>query len=386
MRAFLLAVLLCWISPSSAAERYDFSTTSTAILISNGAYQQDPIETAAGDLAALSQSLDSVGFKVQSESDLRADQIAEAFGALEKQSRKATGILLIYLKGHGWNDGHTTYFAGVDANLSSRKSLLKRSVSLDGLFRALSYSDAKAVIVVLDMCRNTPEMMRGVATGSSEMEKLIVRNRDGDRNFSILYSAAPGSVAEEGSASLSPFGSALSQTIAHAKDQSLLDIFSLTVSLARELGPEAGLVTPARPVFFSNSTGPVYINRFHLNPNIFDAPTRVASPILDPRRISLCLTTVERCNGTKVLMMQLKRQTAQTLIRRRAARNTLTFFQRLLSPRKLSNSSSVVFVTRSSRPTERATKIHPPPNSPTISVSTSNSMRQKHRRSNRLTF
>ncbi|TVV76840.1 YARHG domain-containing protein [Sphingomonas solaris] len=130
--------------------------------------------------------------------------------ALRTFRAKAAGaaIAMIYYAGHGIEGSGKNWLIPVDAKLSSDLDLSYEAIELDRVMEAIS--GAQVRMVILDACRNNPfgrswrggtrAVTRGL--GGVEVDDVLV-----------IYAAAPGQTASDGTGGNSPFALSLSRRL-----------------------------------------------------------------------------------------------------------------------------------------------------------------------------
>jgi formylglycine-generating enzyme required for sulfatase activity len=213
-RLSLLALLL--LVPLLAA-----AEPRVALVIGNSAYASGPLRNPANDADLMGETLKKVGFEVIERRN--ADQITmkraiQDFGArLEAAGPKAVG--LFYYAGHGVQLEGRNYLIPTTAKIEREGDVEIEAVSAEWVIAQMRYARNALNIVILDACRNNP---------------FVRRLRSGDRGLAMMYaptgiliaySAAPGSVAEDGEGRNSPYTTALSHAVLEVHEP-LLEVFA----------------------------------------------------------------------------------------------------------------------------------------------------------------
>jgi formylglycine-generating enzyme required for sulfatase activity len=192
-----------------------------ALVIGNSAYPNGPLRNPANDAELMSETLRKVGFEVIARRD--ADQVTmkraiQDFGArLEAAGPKAVG--LFYYAGHGVQLDGRNYLIPTTAKIEREGDVDIEAVSADWVIAQMRYARNALNIVILDACRNNPfvRSLRSADRG------LAIMNAP--TGILIAYSAAPGSVAEDGEGRNSPYTTALSHAILQVHEP-LLEVFA----------------------------------------------------------------------------------------------------------------------------------------------------------------
>jgi uncharacterized caspase-like protein len=192
-----------------------------ALVIGNSAYASGPLRNPANDAALMSETLKKVGFDVIERRD--ADQVAmkraiQDFGArLEAAGPKAVG--LFYYAGHGVQLEGRNYLIPTTAKIEREGDVEIEAVSADWVIAQMRYARNALNIVILDACRNNP-FVRSLRSADRGLAMMYAPT-----GILIAYSAAPGSVAEDGEGRNSPYTTALSRAMLEVHEP-LLEVFA----------------------------------------------------------------------------------------------------------------------------------------------------------------
>ncbi len=204
MRWVLAAIwiVFVWAVPADAASKL-------ALVIGNSDYQNvGVLKNPASDADLISTKLKSIGFNVTSKRDLGSTELRAAIiDFMTKVNQAGPGaIVLLYYAGHGVQIGSENYLVPVDARATSSITLEAFELSA---YMANVPSSVAASIIILDACRNNPfaSHSRGGSRG------LTLVSDTGNAPTYIMFSAAPGKTAEDGTGDHSPFAEALAQNL-----------------------------------------------------------------------------------------------------------------------------------------------------------------------------
>ncbi len=173
-----------------------------ALIINQVDYQTlTPLTDTDQEAADMKASLTQLGFDVTSARDVSVQaapghpsfkQVLDGFRLKVAQSPGA--IVFVYYTGHGMHDptdeSGENYLLGVDANIRVPADLPVSGIQLSDLSSNFSHAGTKAVIIVLDACRDTPTLGKGVAKGLAAVAP--------QENTLIAYSTSEGRIAETG--------------------------------------------------------------------------------------------------------------------------------------------------------------------------------------------
>lgn len=168
-----------------------------ALLLGNAGYGHgDRLQAPHRDIAHLAPLLRAAGFETREARDLSyaglVDTVAE-FGKLAQGAE----VALVYFAGHGFEIGGENYLLPVDLDAPlvelTRSNVREQGMPLSVLTRELQASSPRALIVMLDACRDTPT--RG--SGNQAWAQT-----DAAEGTLIAFSTAPGKRALDSMRSL----------------------------------------------------------------------------------------------------------------------------------------------------------------------------------------
>ena len=199
---FAVCLTLFLSATANAAKR-------VALVIGNGAYQHAPeLTNPANDARLISASLERLGFEVVSISDGNQRAILDGMGEFGRRAQGADTALFFYA-GHGLEVAGRNWLLPVDADVQSSSDLPATAVKIDDVIELMELSDARIRLIVLDACRNNP-LPRSLTRSANRGLAKIDASAAGTM---VVFSAAPGEVALDGSGANSPFSEALSKRI-----------------------------------------------------------------------------------------------------------------------------------------------------------------------------
>ena len=265
-----------------------------ALVIGNSAYASGPLRNPANDADLMSETLKKVGFEVIERRD--ADQIAmkraiQDFGArLEAAGPKAVG--LFYYAGHGVQLEGRNYLIPTTAKIEREGDVEIEAVSADWVIAQMRYARNALNIVILDACRNNP-FVRGLRSADRGLAMMYAPT-----GILIAYSAAPGSVAEDGAGRNSPYTTALSRAMLEVHEP-LLEVFAevredvLAATGQRQVPGEYDEVVGGRHFFFTApekiAAAPTAVGGSRPAPGATPAPA--AQPATSPTSTSSAATS-----------------------------------------------------------------------------------------------
>ncbi|KTE32771.1 MULTISPECIES: caspase family protein [unclassified Sphingopyxis] len=201
---FLALFLL--LAPASAEAR------KVALVIGNASYAHaSALTNPANDIRIVADAAKKAGFD---EVVVASDLTNQAFQTSMRDFRaKADGadVAMVYFAGHGIEAQGKNWLLPTDAKLESDLDLPYEAIQLDRLVEAVS--GAQIRMVVLDACRNNPfgskwrSGTRAVARGMAGVEADDVL---------VIFAAAPGQTASDGTGANSPFALAIARRLPEA--------------------------------------------------------------------------------------------------------------------------------------------------------------------------
>lgn len=202
----LLLVMLgqAWVPAAAAADR-------VALVVGNSAYAHaGRLPNPVNDAADVGAALRRLGFEVTTRRDTGRAALADALADFTDRSAGAD-VALVFYAGHGMEIDGVNYLVPVDARLARDTRVRFETVTLDDVLAATEGAGLR--VVILDACRNNPlarSMQRTVRTRSvsrgsfGDLEETLL----GDETL-VAYSAAAGTVADDGEGRNSPYTAAL---------------------------------------------------------------------------------------------------------------------------------------------------------------------------------
>lgn len=200
----IVAGLMVLVSTVAQAE------TRIALIIGNSDYANtQKLDNPANDAKLLAASLQTIGFQVDSHTDLEQKKLRRAVSAFARKITNAgpDTMAFFFYAGHGLQVNGTNFLIPVDAQIEAEADVPVEGVSANDIFHTLRAAGAKVNVIVLDACRNNPfkaasrSMSRGLARMVAPAGSII------------SYATAPGRVAADGDGANSPFSAALAKVI-----------------------------------------------------------------------------------------------------------------------------------------------------------------------------
>lgn len=180
-----------------------------ALVVGQGAYERNPLATAANDAGLIAQTLTSAGFEVIQGRDLGATDLRRVVrDFLDKaQALEQGSAVVVYLSGYGVQLEGENYLLPVDARIQRDADVPIEGFRLSDLVRSLQQTPAQTRIIIGDMGRDYPFPPGGepIARGLALMEPPT--------GFLMAFSSAPNITAPDGQGPYGAYATALAEMI-----------------------------------------------------------------------------------------------------------------------------------------------------------------------------
>jgi uncharacterized caspase-like protein len=179
-----------------------------ALVIGNSSYTSvAALPNPANDAKAMATFLSSAGFQVVQAPNLTQNDMRRTIGDFASMvtEKGPDTVAFVFYAGHGVQVDGENFLIPVDAQIKREADVPLQAMRLADLMNALSAIPSKALMVVLDACRNNP---------FSDINKTTGRGLamvDAPKGSLVSYSTAPGTEALDGDGVNSPFTTALMQ-------------------------------------------------------------------------------------------------------------------------------------------------------------------------------
>ena len=205
-----------------------------ALVVGNGDYEDTRVlkdlSNPANDARDIAEVLERLDFRVTTKVNASYAEFREALRQFAKDSKKAA-ISLLFYSGHGVEVEGVNYLLPVDAELSSYDDLERDGLRLrKDVLGKMSRDGLR--LVILDACRNLPElrrrMMRGTGTRALSVSNgsfgALPDIQKSKEEILVAYAAAAGEEAYDGKGQRnSPYTAALKAELMQQQD--LRDVF-----------------------------------------------------------------------------------------------------------------------------------------------------------------
>ncbi len=181
-------VVIFGISSVEAAKR-------VALVIGIDSYQSLPnLNNARTDARGMAAKLRELGWNVILKQNASRRDISRSLAKFEGQLQTAE-VGLFFYAGHGIQKDDANYLIPSNAEIEDQEDLRFEAILADDFLEAMERGGAPLNIVVLDACRDNPLPKRS-RSGSRGLSMPVIPK--GIKGTAILYSAAPGQVAQDG--------------------------------------------------------------------------------------------------------------------------------------------------------------------------------------------
>jgi formylglycine-generating enzyme required for sulfatase activity len=185
----IAALVLSFGIPSAEAAK------RVALVIGNDSYKSLPnLNNARTDARGMAAKLKELGWSVILKQDASRRDISRSLADFEGRLKDAE-VGLVFYAGHGIQKDGANYLVASDARIEVEEDLLLEGVEADQFLKTMERAGAPLNIVILDACRDNPLPKRS-RSGARGLSTPVIPK--GIKGTAILYSAAPGQVAQDG--------------------------------------------------------------------------------------------------------------------------------------------------------------------------------------------
>ena len=203
----VFALAFAWVMVSvghSYAKGGEIQGRRVALIVGNSNYKSVySLKNAVSDSTSVSAVLSRLGFDVIEVSDATKADFEKALGEFSAAAKDAEAAVFYY-SGHGFQLGGTNFLVPTDAKLNNRKTILKETLRLNDVIKAVQDRN-RQTLIFLDACRNNPlpESVRdkSMIDGLAQLEA-------GTGTF-VAFATQPGNITRDGAGDHSPFAAAL---------------------------------------------------------------------------------------------------------------------------------------------------------------------------------
>lgn len=262
-RLFALSLTFSFLSLAVAVDAS--ASKRVALVVGNNDYTTlAALNNAEKDARDMAQTLRGLGWEVVDLYNSSQRDMGRAIAKFEGLLMTAEAGLFFYA-GHGIQAKGENWLVPVDAEVEAEVDLEYEAITVRKVLSSMKNADVPVNIVILDACRDNPLKKR---TRSASRGLKTPEVPSGLRGTTILFSAAPGEVAQDGPQGGN--GVFTGKLLAELKrpGQTLEEVFKATAR-----GVNAATNRSQRPWFNSSLSGDFYLNEAKPEPE----PKQVAA-------------------------------------------------------------------------------------------------------------
>ena len=262
-RLFALSLTFSFLSLAVAVDAS--ASKRVALVVGNNDYTTlAALNNAEKDARDMAQTLRGLGWEVVDLYNSSLRDTGRAISKFEGLLMTADAALFFYA-GHGIQAKGENWLVPVDAEVEAEGDLEYEAITVRKVLRSMKNADVPVNILILDACRDNPLKKR---TRSASRGLKTPEVPSGLRGTTILFSAAPGEVAQDGPQGGN--GVFTGKLLAELKrpGQTLEEVFKATAR-----GVNAATNRSQRPWFNSSLSGDFYLNEAKPEPE----PKQVAA-------------------------------------------------------------------------------------------------------------
>ncbi|MFK8035880.1 MAG: caspase family protein [Hyphomicrobiales bacterium] len=228
-----ISVVVCLMTAGAVSA----STKKVALIIGNSEYESTTsLRNPANDAKAMAEKLRGLGFETFEGYDLDKDEMDDT---LDEFSGEVIGseLALFFYAGHGISVDGVNYIVPTDATMNNPVRWKRGMVPMEEVMEILNLSNGPNLLF-MDACRDNPlandlnDQMAN-ASRSVNLGRGLSRIEPRDSDTAIAFATSPGTVAQDGAGSHSPFTSALLNHIG-AANTSIADVMTRVTGEVKE--------------------------------------------------------------------------------------------------------------------------------------------------------
>jgi len=218
------------------------SRLGIALLIGNWDYWNLPLNSVKSDLQQMSDTLESLGFRVTVTENLRGpQQFVEALdNVLTRENANSEDILFVYYSGHGVQlDGKAHLLGtGVSANVQVAEDVRASAESAEGLLAQMERAVPGTRILVVEACRNNVFSAPTGPGGQAPRSGFAFQQDDVPNTF-VMFANKPGLTTPVRSdyGLMGPFTESLVYAL-HNSTGEILDVYETAAKKTADISPE----------------------------------------------------------------------------------------------------------------------------------------------------
>lgn len=174
-----------------------------ALVIGNSDYQESPLVNPQNDANDMAELLEGLGFTVILRIDADRREMAKAIREFGRELKRNRGVGLFYYAGHGMQIDNRNYLIPVNTPLEEEDEVPYESIDVGSVLAKMESAGNSLNLLILDACRNNPfpRQFRSSNRGLARVEAPV--------GSLVVYSTAPGNVADDGDGRNGVFTAAL---------------------------------------------------------------------------------------------------------------------------------------------------------------------------------
>lgn len=167
-----------------------------ALIIGNGDYDSMRLPNPINDSKELMKKLKAIGFKTTALTNLNKVGIEDNIESFAEEA-KDYDVALFYYAGHAVQLNGVNYIIPVKERITNEASIRTNCPTLDFVIQNLIDAGVKNSIIILDACRDNPNMQR-TTSKRGYGSKGLASIKDLPLGFLVAYSTQPNEEAEDG--------------------------------------------------------------------------------------------------------------------------------------------------------------------------------------------
>jgi uncharacterized caspase-like protein len=172
-----------------------YAAKRVALVIGNDTYETLPsLNNARADAKGMAAKLRELGFGVILKLNASRRDMGRALSEFEAKASNAD-VGLVFYAGHGIQADGVNFLVPSNAQIEAEEDLRFEGIDSSQFLVTMKRAGTRLNIVILDACRNNPLPRR---TRSASRGLTVTSVPAGIKGTAIVYSAAPGQVAQDG--------------------------------------------------------------------------------------------------------------------------------------------------------------------------------------------
>jgi uncharacterized caspase-like protein len=188
LQKLLLTAFVVLISCASHAQ--EPAIGRVALVIGNGDYPTERLNSPVNDARAIAKLLRSLGFDVKAYENLDGTAMRRAVAEFGERLVEG-GVGLFFYSGHGIQVNGKNYLIPINGEIKSERYISAETVEVDTVLGYMDGAKSAVNVLILDACRDNPfaRQFRSVTRGLAFMDAPV--------GSYIAYATSPGSVTTD---------------------------------------------------------------------------------------------------------------------------------------------------------------------------------------------